>query len=228
MYRGEKVAAIIVAAGESRRMNGQNKLLMMLAGKPILTYVLEIFIRSPLIDQVIVSINKTESEQLLNLINSFKQNDKILTCVGGPRRQDSVAAALALVDGCNWVIIHDGARPMVTQNLIEEGLAAAEETGAAIAAVPVIDTIKLVGKNHLVERTLPRDQLWSVQTPQVFRYNLILQAHRCVSHDVTDDAMMIEEIGESIKVFHGSYSNIKITTPEDLIIAECLIQKYGK
>ncbi|MFH1015911.1 MAG: 2-C-methyl-D-erythritol 4-phosphate cytidylyltransferase, partial [Chloroflexota bacterium] len=146
---------------------------------------------------------------------------------GGERRQDSVAAGLKLTGKCDWVVIHDGARPFVTIDLIERGLEAAKETGAAIAAVPVTDTIKEAGEDSIVRQTLPRQNLWAVQTPQVFRIDIITEAYRRARGDVTDDAMLVEQMGHKVKVFMGSYDNIKITTPEDLALAEVLVKKYG-
>jgi len=125
------------------------------------------------------------------------------------------------------VVIHDGARPLVDKKLINDGLAAAQETGAAIAAVPVKDTIKEVSGENIVTLTLPRRQLWAVQTPQIFRYDIITAAHRDVFEDVTDDAALVEKSGHRVKVYMGNYDNIKITTPGDLVLAECLLEKRG-
>jgi 2-C-methyl-D-erythritol 4-phosphate cytidylyltransferase len=126
------------------------------------------------------------------------------------------------------VIIHDGARPLLTQDLIDRGLEAAKETGAAIAAVPVIDTIKLAGADQIVIETPPRTNLWAVQTPQIFRFAIIKEAYQQAGGDVTDDAMLVEQIGNKVKLYPGSYDNIKITTPRDLEIAELLIKERGK
>ncbi len=149
-------------------------------------------------------------------------------CIGGKRRQDSVAAGLKLLGECEWVIIHDGARPLLTQELIERGLEAARETGAAVAAVPVIDTIKLAGNDHIVIETPPRPNLWAVQTPQIFRFAIIKEAYQQAKGDVTDDAMLVEQTGNKVKLYMGSYDNIKITTPRDLAIAELLLKEHGK
>ena len=149
-------------------------------------------------------------------------------CTGGRRRQDSVAAGLKLLGQCEWVIIHDGARPLLTQELIMRGLEAAVETGAAVAAVPVTDTIKLAGDHQIVIETPPRSNLWAVQTPQIFRFDIIKEAYRQAKGDVTDDAMLVEQIGGKVKLYMGSYDNLKITTPRDLAIAELLLKEHEK
>ena len=149
-------------------------------------------------------------------------------CPGGRRRQDSVAAGLKKLNDCDWVVVHDGARPLVTVELIEQGLAEARETGAAAAAVPVTDTIKVAEDDRIVHQTPPRQNLWAVQTPQVFGYPIIAEAHHKAKGEVTDDASLVEQLGYKVKLYMGSYDNIKITTPDDLALAEVLWQKYGK
>ena len=124
-------------------------------------------------------------------------------------------------------MIHDGARPLVTPALIEKCLEAARDTGVAIAAVPITDTVKIV-KNNKVKQTVPRHVLWAAQTPQVFRYDIITEAHSKVTSDATDDASLVEQIKYKVVICPGATENIKITTPDDLIIAESLLKKYGK
>jgi len=127
--------------------------------------------------------------------------------------------------GCNVVIIHDGARPFLTDRLIHDGLKAAANTGAATAAVPVKDTIKLSDKHLIVSETLDRKMLWAVQTPQVFGFNIITEAHAKVVGDVTDDASLVERLGYKVALYRGSYHNIKVTTSEDWILAEAIAQE---
>jgi 2-C-methyl-D-erythritol 4-phosphate cytidylyltransferase len=223
-----KVCAIIVAAGESRRMNGVDKLLAPLAGKPVLAWSIEAFHQSPKIDRIIL-VNSQKNQEPVQCLRIEQKWTKVAeVCMGGKRRQDSVAAGLKLVGDCDWVIIHDGARPLVSQDLIERGLEAAKETGAAIAAVPVTDTIKLAGNDQIVIETPPRSNLWAVQTPQIFRFAIIKEAYQQAVGDVTDDAMLVEQIGSKVKLYMGSYDNIKITTPHDLAVAELLIKENGK
>ena len=149
-------------------------------------------------------------------------------CAGGRRRQDSVAAGLSRLNHCRWVVIHDGARPLVTEDLIERGLEAARETGAAVAAVPVTDTIKVAGDDRTVRQTPPRQNLRAVQTPQVFRFDIITEAYRQAKAEVTDDASLVEQLGYKVKLYPGSYDNIKITTLDDLALAEILWHKHEK
>ena len=121
-------------------------------------------------------------------------------------------------------MVHDGARPLIDARLLERGLEAARKTGAAVAAVPAKDTVKVVSESGLVKHTPPRDSLWQVQTPQVFAYSLLTEAHQLSDGYFTDVGAMVEKLGKSVMVFMGSYSNIKITTPEDLLLAKTLIR----
>jgi 2-C-methyl-D-erythritol 4-phosphate cytidylyltransferase len=140
-----------------------------------------------------------------------------------------VAQGLSRLDNCWWVVIHDGARPCVNSDLIQRGLEEAGKCGSAVAAVPVTDTIKIVGQDGLVETTPQRHSLWSVQTPQVFRFDIIHKAHQRVEGDATDDASLVEQLGYQVKIYMGSYENIKVTTPQDLALAEvCLARNLGE
>jgi 2-C-methyl-D-erythritol 4-phosphate cytidylyltransferase len=227
MSKREKVGVIIAAGGSSNRMGGVDKLYARLGGKPVLLWATHAFQKSPLIDQIVVVVAGEKVNQCQQLIPGGEWSKVTNICAGGERRQDSVAAGLKLIGKCDWVVIHDGARPFVTADLIARGLEAAKETGAAIAAVPVTDTIKEAGEDSIVRQTLPRQNLWAVQTPQVFRIDIITEAYRRARGDVTDDAMLVEQMGHKVKVFMGSYDNIKITTPEDLVLAGVLVKKYG-
>jgi 2-C-methyl-D-erythritol 4-phosphate cytidylyltransferase len=221
-----RVGAIIAAAGESRRMDGVDKIFAPLGGKPALSYVLDAFEQCESISQIIVVVSKNNVAKYRQLIAENKHSKPIGVCAGGKRRQDSVAAGLQKLKDCDWVVIHDGARSLVNKELIERGLAAARETGAAVAAVPVTDTIKIAGDDRIVLETPPRQNLWAVQTPQVFRYVLILKAYQKAKGEVTDDAALVEAMGGKVKLYMGAYDNIKITTKKDLMIAEALL-KHG-
>ena len=227
MNSKQKVGAIIVAAGESRRMGGVDKVFAPLGGKPALARVLDAFESCDSIDQIVVVVSRENLERCRQLITEKGWSKPIEVCAGGRRRQDSVAAGLSQLDNCEWVVIHDGARPLVTADLIERGLEAAEETGAAVAAIPVTDTIKVAGDDRIVHQTPNRQNLWAVQTPQVFRFDIIAEAYRQVEGEVTDDASLVERLGYQVKLYMGSYDNIKITTNYDLLMAEAL-QKHGK
>ena len=223
-----KVGVIIAAAGDSLRMQGVDKILAPLAGKPVLAWSIEAFEQFPEVDRIILVNSERHLGPVKCLTVDHKWTKVADVCVGGKRRQDSVAAGLKLLGHCEWVIIHDGARPLVSRDIIERGLQAAQETGAAVAAVPVTDTIKAAGNDHIVIDTPPRSQLWAVQTPQVFRFSMIEEAYRQAKGDVTDDATLVEQIGGKIKLFMGSYNNIKITTPRDLAVAELLLKNHGQ
>ena len=224
----QKVGAIIVAAGESRRMGGADKMFAKLGGKTILALVVETFQKCNSVDQIILVVNQQNVDKVRQLV-AENQWDKITeVCAGGRRRQDSVAAGLSRLKNCHWGVIHDGARPLVTADLIEGGLEAARETGAAVAAIPVADTIKVAGDDRIVHQTPPRQNLWAVQTPQVFRFDIIAEAYKRAKGEVTDDASLVERLGYQVKLYMGSYDNIKITTNHDLLIAEAWQQKHGK
>ena len=227
MYSQQKVGAIIAAAGESRRMGGIDKVFVPLGGKPALARVIDTFQKCKLVDQIVVVVNAKNIEKCRKLVAEERWSKVSDVCAGGRRRQDSVAAGLKLLN-CQWVVIHDGARPLVTKDLIERGLKAAEETGAAIAAIPVTDTIKVAGDDRIVLETPPRQNLWAVQTPQVFRVDIIARAYEQTKGEVTDDASLVEGLGFRVKLYMGSYDNIKITNSDDLALAEVLLKKHGK
>lgn len=201
-----------------------DKVTSSLGGKSILARVVDTFQGSSSIDRIVIVMSPLNLKWGRRLAAQCRWSKVIDICTGGKRRQDSVAVGLNKLAGCSWVVIHDGARPLVTEAIISRGIAAAVETGAAIAAVPVWDTIKLA-ENNLVYETLPRDKLWAIQTPQVFREEIIRRAYRNASDEVTDDSSLVELIGCPVKIYSGSYDNIKLTTPQDLILAEILLDK---
>lgn len=225
----DTTAVIIVAAGSSHRMGGRDKLWIPLQGRLLLARTIDVFDTSPLIETIILVLSAERCADATTLCTQEGWRNIAAIVPGGARRQDSVCHGLdalaEIVPTCRWVMIHDGARPLVTHSIIEAGLRTAQEQEAAIAAVPVKDTIKQA-QNGLVTGTLDRSQLWSIQTPQVFAFPLILQAHHSplAGQDVTDDAALLEKLGHPVAIFPGSYTNIKITTAEDILIAEALLQ----
>lgn len=216
---------IIVAAGASRRMLGADKVFAPILGLPLLAYAVETFDRSSLVDRIVLVVRQDaiEESRMLAKHRHWRKVTRIVP--GGDRRQDSVQAGLQTLEGCAWVAIHDGARPCVTNDVLERGLEAARETGAAIAAVPAKDTIKMTDSGGMVTQTLPRASLRLVQTPQIFRYDIITRAYAETNTDVTDDAALVEEAGHRVKTFMGAYENIKVTTPEDLVLAELFLRQ---
>ncbi|MDP2660487.1 MAG: 2-C-methyl-D-erythritol 4-phosphate cytidylyltransferase [Dehalococcoidia bacterium] len=220
-----RVGSVIVAAGSGERMGGADKLFAPLAGEPVLAHTLRAFHACGAIDEIVLVLspkNLAQGRLLVEQRGWWKVNE---ICLGGAERQDSVREGLARLKGCEWVVIHDGARPLVSQQLIICGLEEARDCGAAIAAVPVKDTLKVVGPRLEVERTPDRSSLWAVQTPQVFRYDLIWDAYTRSQAPAPDDAVLVERLGHKVKVYMGSYDNLKITTQEDLAIAETLLQR---
>jgi len=224
----QKVGAVIVAAGKSQRMGGVDKVLALLGEKPVVARVLDVFQGCRSIDQIVVVLSRQNLKQGQQLVAEQMWSKVTDVCPGGKRRQDSVVAGLNRLSNCGWVVIHDGARPLVTEDLIERGLEAATETGAAVTAIPVTDTIKVAGDDLIVQGTPPRRNLWAVQTPQVFRFDIIAEAYRQAKDEVTDDASPVEQLGYQVKLYLGSDDNIKVTTPADLAIAQVLWGKHGK
>jgi len=153
-----------------------------------------------LVDQIVVVLSEQILERGKQLVAKQGWSKVTDVCAGGRRRQDSVAAGLSRLSDCDWVVVHDGARPLVTADLINRGLEAAKETGAAVAAVPVTDTIKLAGDDRIVHQTPPRQNLWAVQTPQVFRTDIITEAYSRANGDVTDDASLVEQLGYRVNL----------------------------
>ncbi len=251
-----KVDAIIVSAGKGRRFSegkekgseyGSTKLgpgpmkisrgkkqFQLLAGKPILAHTLDRFEACPLIRSVLLVVGQEDMDHCVEEIVERYGYKKISQIVpGGRRRQDSVRKGIDALSGdADVVVIHDGVRPFVTQELIEESIHAALRFEAALVAMPVKDTIKIVHHDGTVMKTLDRETLWQIQTPQAFRVSLIKEAHRRATEEGfvgTDDASLVERLGVKVHVIPGSYSNLKITTPEDLIMAEFLFQmRKGK
>ncbi len=220
-----RVGAVIVAAGDSQRMGGRDKVFAEVAGRPLLAWVVDVFQGCASVHQVVIVVSERNLEAGRRLVGEQGWSKVTEVCSGGRRRQDSVAQGLRRLVDCHWVVIHDGARPCLSVDLIERGLAEVAETGAAVAAVPVKDTIKIVGPTGAVQETPSRDKLWAAQTPQLFRFDIIDRAYQQARDEVTDDAALVEDLGYRVKVYMGSYRNIKVTTPEDLALAETLLSK---
>ena len=221
----DSVGAVIVAAGAGTRMAGVDKTLVPVGGKPLILYAVEAFEQCPAVNAIVLVVAAGQSLWDAGRLADGQSGWRKVRAIkaGGARRQDSVALGLAALPPCEWVVVHDGARPLVRPEMITRGLDAAADTGAAIAAVPATDTVKVVDKDRRVLATPDRSSLWLVQTPQVFRRALLERAHQEVQEDVTDDAAMVERLGLPVQVFMGAYSNIKVTTPEDLMLVEALL-----
>ncbi len=216
---------VIVAAGSSTRMGGIDKVFAPLGGLPLFAHALGASDRCVDAGPIVLVVAAARLAEAQRWLAGGGFGTAIATVAGGARRQDSVLAGLEALAGAGveYVAVHDAARPLVTAALFTLGFAAARETGAAVAAVPVVDTLKRVGPDRTIVETVPRDALWAVQTPQVFRFELLLAAHRAARGDVTDDAMLVEALGHTVRVFPGSPRNLKVTTPDDLALAAALL-----
>jgi len=235
--------AIVLSAGRGKRMHASvEKQYIELYKRPVIYYTLEIFQSSSIIDDIVLVVGKGQEEEVYEKIVRKYHFSKVKAVVeGGAERYASVWNGLqAIADGrigeeskTGYVFIHDGARPFVTEAMLERGVFGVQETGACAIGMPSKDTIKISDKEGFVQSTPDRSRVWSVQTPQIFAYSLIRSAHESLRRKdmtgVTDDAMVVEqESGVGIRLVEGSYQNIKITTPEDLDIAETFLKKYKK
>ena len=212
---------VIVAAGTGSRMNmGINKQFIKLEGKEIIYYTIEKFYKNENIDDIVVVVKEEEAEFFRKEILDKYNFKNIKLAYGGKERQDSVYNGLKSLDKeCNIVLIHDGARPFVSNKIINKSIEEAKENKAIVVGVPVKDTIKVIDNDKNIVDTPNRSLLWAVQTPQTFDYNLIIKSYEDAFKDGfygTDDAMLVERIGYKVKMVEGSYNNIKITTQEDL------------
>lgn len=223
--------AIVLAAGKGTRMNSKiQKQFLEVEGKPVIYYSLKCFQESPLIrDIILVTGEESLSYCREEIVKKFGFSKVKKVTAGGKERYDSVYAGLCACDNTDYVLIHDGARPFVTEEILERTCLSVKETGACVVGMPAKDTIKISDRNKMVESTPAREKVWLVQTPQAFRYSLVKESYesiRCKDMSgITDDAMIVEqESGVKVALVHGSYENLKITTPEDLIIAEAFLR----
>ncbi|MBO3796197.1 2-C-methyl-D-erythritol 4-phosphate cytidylyltransferase [Bacillus subtilis] len=219
---------VIPAAGQGKRMKaGRNKLFIELKGDPVIIHTLRVFDSHRQCDKIILVINEQEREHFQQLLSDYPFQTSIELVAGGDERQYSVYKGLKAVKQEKIVLVHDGARPFIKHEQIDELIAEAEQTGAATLAVPVKDTIKRV-QDLQVSETIERPSLWAVQTPQAFRLSLLMKAHAEAERKGflgTDDASLVEQMeGGSVRVVEGSYTNIKLTTPDDLTSAEAIME----
>ncbi len=218
------VGAVMVAAGKSSRMGGVDKIFAPVLGRPLIAYTLDQLENFSPVSKVALVLDRASLEHGEALVQQRGYSKVFHICPGGARRQDSVRSGMEVLGPCDWVIVHDGARPCLDQAMLLRGLEAASESGAAVAGVPVKDTIKVVSPQEVVVDTPARERLWAAQTPQIFRFTLLWDAHQRCEHSVTDDAAMVESLGHPVKMFLGSYENLKVTTPEDLAVAEVFLK----
>lgn len=220
---------VIPAAGMGSRMNmRENKLFIKLDGKPVLYHTLKTFIENSFIEEIVIVMQENEIEYCQkNIVNLFESKKNIKIVVGGKTRKDSVFNGIKAADEkTDNIIIHDGARPLLTNDIINNILGTLENEVAVTTGVNVKDTIKIKDHSDYVVKTVNRNNLTSIQTPQGFKYELIKKAHQEKTFDktITDDAYLIELMNEKVKIIEGSYENIKVTTPIDITIAEEILK----
>lgn len=225
-----RIGAVVLAGGKGSRMNsGVRKQYMLLDGRPLITYALDAFEASRT-DVIVLVTGEGEQDYVkTQIVNAYGYAKIAAVVAGGAERYLSVYAGLLALKDCDYVLIHDGARPLVTADIISRAIDGARTFKACAAGMPVKDTIKAADADQFGSVTLNREQLWQIQTPQAFSYELIrgaydwLMAHKECQTGITDDAMVVEKYnGQPVKLIRGSYSNLKVTTPEDLVIAAAL------
>ncbi len=218
-------SAIVLAAGRGRRLKtNSSKPLIRINLLPTLIYSLKKFSLAPSVKEIILVVNKFNRAGVLRAVKKYRIRKIAHIVIGGRRRQDSVYQGLKKIGRhAKLVLIHDSARPFIDKKSISSVIRQAKIQGAAILAVPLKATVKCANRQYFVKDTLNRNDLWEIQTPQVFKKELILKAYeRFGDIEVTDDAALVEKLGAKVKIVPGSYFNIKITTPEDLIVAEAI------
>lgn len=225
-----QVAALIAASGQGQRMGGDiKKQYYVLEGVPILARTLEIFICHQAVNQIVVTVPPGETGMARDTIAPFCSLEKITFVEGGKRRQDSVYQGLQqLSPDAEMICIHDGVRPFISGELFEAVLEAALQWGAAVPVIPVTDTLKEISSSGMVNRTVSRERVRCAQTPQIFHRDLILEAYRkahILGVEATDDAYLLELLGNKVCAVAGSPANIKITHPLDLVFAKALLRR---
>jgi len=226
-----RTLAIILAGGTGKRMGAStSKQFLLLDNKPLIVHTLQVFEECRTVDGIYLVVNQKDLPTIQEeILETYRFSKLIKIVIGGRLRQDSVKNGLEAIDSpCDIVVIHDGARPFVSPAFIEKGIYLMEMFDAIIPALPVKDTIKVISKEGFVVKTLERDSLWAVQTPQTFKFDLILKAYKegmakkVFGHD---DATFLEVMGKKVKVIEGSPYNMKITTPEDLVLAQGMLSQ---
>lgn len=223
--------AIVAAAGEGSRFGlAAGKQFVDLSGRPLLAYSIEALQQSEEVNGIVIVTNRERVDFCRDrIVKRFAFNKVVDVIAGGDYRQESVYLGLiSLPPAVKKVIIHDGARPLIETKKIDEVIAACPNGGGAILAIPVTDTVKLAGENNEIVETIDRDRLWLAQTPQVFDYAALIEAHEKAKKDGfvgTDDASLMERLGHKIKIVSGGDDNLKITTPRDLVAAEVILSE---
>jgi 2-C-methyl-D-erythritol 4-phosphate cytidylyltransferase len=226
-----KVTAVIAAAGSGKRINTKKQFLE-INGTPLLAITASVFDDCQSIDEIIVVVPKEDLTLASDILKNIKKLKMIVP--GGESRQDSVFNGIRAVTAeseDDLIVVHDAARPMVTKEIISRAIMEAKVSGAAVVGVPSKDTLKTVSKENVIEETLDRNTIWMIQTPQAFKAKIIKEAYeraQKVNYKATDDSKLVERLSISVKMVMGSYDNIKITTKEDIAIAEAILSGRGK
>ena len=205
-------------------MQGIDKTFAPILDKPLILHTLSVFLDCPDIQKIVLVMPESNMERGRRLIEEHMSADSVTLCAGGERRQDSAARGIEALGPCDFVAVHDGARPCLSPGTLSNALSDAKQHGNAVVAMPVTDTIKRADSEGFISTTVSREALWAMQTPQVFPYNVLQRAYREVSQDVTDDASMVERMGIKVRLTPGSPTNLKVTTPADLQIAELILK----
>lgn len=222
---------VLPAAGSGKRMGaGQNKLFLMLLEKPILVHTLEVFQQDPACTGIWLAVKPEERGFIQKMLEDYRITKVKGLPDGGAERQHSVHSCMKEMQQVDIVLVHDAARPFITHDIIAKLVQNAHHHGAAIAGVRAKDTMKKVSMNGIIEETVDRESLWMVQTPQAFRFELIMEAED-VAEKVgflgTDEAMLMERLGHQVHIVESSYENVKMTTQEDLVFGEAILRKRG-
>ncbi|MFV9511686.1 2-C-methyl-D-erythritol 4-phosphate cytidylyltransferase [Tepidibacillus sp. LV47] len=226
-----KCGIVIPAAGRGKRMGGEvNKLFILLDGKPILVHTLEKFSQVPWIEEIVIVSHPEERKIIEQLVEQYEIKRVKAIVPGGKERQDSIYNGLVFLES-EYVMVHDGARPFVKQKHLDLLWQTLQQKDAVVLGVPVKDTIKMADQDGFIQNTPDRKSLWAVQTPQAFRLSILRKAYEKAKEDGflgTDDSSLVERLGIEVVIVKGDYHNIKITTPEDLILAESILKHWSE
>ena len=221
-----RVGVVITSGGQSQRMGGIDKTFTLINGYPVIVHSIRPFLESTEFHQIVVVLSRENLLLGQSWVAHLNWEEKLLLCVGGERRQDSVRNGIQMLGECEWIVVHDGARPCIDSNFLTEALNTAFKFGTAVPIVPFTDTLKILDDSGFVKETVPREQFWRAQTPQIFCKKVLSEAHKKIAQTVSDDAQMVELLGYKIGTFPGVEQNIKITTPEDIPIAKAIINSH--
>ena len=218
------IGVILLAAGSSTRMDGQDKIFMPIYNNPLLYYSLKEFNDSRHVSAISIVLNEKNYQSGMTYINSLNFDKVTSVCIGGSRRQDSVLNGLYALGKHDFILIHDAARPCINQCIINRGIESVIKFNASIPVIPSTDTLRTLRDEEFADKVIDRETIWITQTPQCFSYELILKALTATEVSVTDDAMLVQKLGVNIKTFKGSKNNIKVTTSDDIAMVKSIIK----